>query len=268
MFNRVKNSRTINGLSSALRYRGREYKRRAAKVKPVRMLRRAATAAIGGVAAGTLGLAAGITSGDLSKTLQYTTTGGLLGGKFGLGLGDKVADTVRVDGSEQAFNRGYYTPEQMDEMRKKKAIKEKEMDEHHWKVMAEQGFTQKEIGEINRNFLPECYDKGITDSADIAAAYKLMNKRITVNGDSEDEAKKKALATAGLVGKYGNGYRNSAKKEKDLRDSLSRNEFKNIPNGAGKDRLINTTKDLMDEFLDQKDNKDPFSQIRYQPPTP
>ena len=73
-----------------------------------------------------------------------------------------------------------------------------------------------------------------------------MNKRMTVDGDSPDDAKKKALATAGLVGKYGNAYRNSAKKEKDLRDSLSRNEFKNIPGGAGKDRLINTTKDLMD----------------------
>lgn len=262
--NKVK--RIMNGVSSAARFRGREYKRRMNRTiknfRPLRMLRRGTTAIMGGAAAGAVGIAAGIASGDLSKALQYTTTGAVLGGKFAMGAGDQIADNIRVEGSEEQFKKGYYTPEEYDEKNKQEKIKEKISDENHWRALENQGFSQKQIKEINSNFLPECYNRGITDTEDIGAAFKLKTK-LQEEGNNEEEAKVKALGTAQLVNKYGTSFRNSAKQQEDLEKSLSKNDYKEVKDKEDKTRLVKTSMELMDEFLNQKESKEPFHPIRF-----
>ena len=98
---------------NGVRNMGHAYKRNLneslKKKHPIRTLRKATTAALGGAAMGTLGLAAGIASGDPSKALQYGITGATVGGQFTKGLGDKMSNERHntTKAGVKAFKQGF-----------------------------------------------------------------------------------------------------------------------------------------------------------------
>lgn len=203
-----------------------------------------ATGALTGAAAGTMGLAIGMATGDISKAIQYTGASAISGYKLGTGIptGVKnvtgnIKDAFTVEGTTEA----YYGAEEYKERQVRKQIKEKQKD-YELKTQLEKDFDKEEVKNIRENILPDCVKYGITDNKDISAIAKM---------EKEGIRREQAIAVATDVNSIGkNTHKLGAKDSEDLNKTLF-NRFKankNIRNDEQAKERANTTRNLMDTY--------------------
>lgn len=138
-----------------------------------------AAGVIGAATFATAGGILGIASGDPSKGFQYAATGAMGGYNFGKGISEGIDDTFRVDGTFEEANRGSYESES--------DYRQAQIDKYIEKIKKDTEFKKKFEREIDGNkddvkqimesgFVDNLVTKGITDTDDIIAAYKLKDK--------------------------------------------------------------------------------------------
>ncbi len=167
------------------------------------MTRKVGVGALGAASLGTVGLAAGVASGDFSNAFKYAG-GGALAGFYGANkIGDTVANT---ESKVRGFISNNYREGKWgtDELNTKKGIKELRNDHDFNKVCHELGIPRKDRNKLIREF----YSNGITKPEDIKKAFNARAK----TGASHEQviAAKKIRKEAELYGM----------KQKDIRQSL------------------------------------------------
>ena len=156
-----------NRLGNAVMSVGTRYSRKFANAHPLRALRRGVTYGLGAASLGMVGLAAGIASGDLGKTAQYTATAGIVGGRMGSNLGETLSAENRANAG--AFMQGWYGEDYPDKLRDK-AIKEMQSDPDNIQYLRERTSDYRRI--IKEDY-PEYARYGCSDIEDFWAAYQL-----------------------------------------------------------------------------------------------
>lgn len=156
-----------NRLGNGVMAVGTRYSRKFAKSHPLRSLRRGITYGLGAASLGMVGLAAGIASGDLGKTAQYTAAAGVVGGRLGSGIGDSLSSETRTNA--QAFRQGWYGEDWQDKEREK-AIREQQSDPDNVQYLRERTSNYRQI---LKEAYPEYARYGCTNMEDFWAAYQL-----------------------------------------------------------------------------------------------
>lgn len=165
--NRTKKRTIKNRLGNGLMAVGTRYSNKFAKSHPLRSLRRGITYGIGAGSLGMVGLAAGIASGDLGKTAQYTVTAGTVGGKLANNIGDSLSYENRSN--VDVFKQGWYGEEYQDKVRDK-AIKEQQLNPDNVQYLRER---TSDYRQILKDAYPEYASYGCSNIEDFWAAYQL-----------------------------------------------------------------------------------------------
>lgn len=198
---------------------GGHYKRRLdnklRNLHPLRALRKGLTYGMGAVTLGTIGLAAGIASGDPSKALQYTTAGAVAGGQLGKNLGDTASNIVGIDGAAKAFSYGALGSK-YDEIQRAKYKRDfknnvsnyeagvKNVSAKGWKEMSKEG-----------GIIDTSLDYGINNIDDMSNIYKTQQKFMNENGLNEAEAQDLAFKAYKLDQQFGD-YSSNSKTQENL----------------------------------------------------
>ncbi len=82
--------------------------------KSLKAIGRGAAGAFGAATLGSLGLAAGVASGDPSKAFQNAAIGAAGGFKLASGMGSSIAEKIDLDGMADAYGRGAMGSENYD----------------------------------------------------------------------------------------------------------------------------------------------------------
>ena len=230
-------------------YAGQQFKR-AIKTsgKIVKKVPKVAAGAAVGAAAGMIGMAAGITSGDISKVTQYTGAG--LAGGYALGgsLQEFASGVLTTDEQQlkDAYNRAYYGSEAEYKKAKLKERREKFIkDDQHIKEM--QSYLNCSASEAKRVLedYGDCVDVGITDTKDIAAVSKAVE-----SGWSKEKAMTAAKTLKKAGGEAPGRMGKKAKEDWDFKAA-------NIVKKAGATdvtRAIRQTNKTLDDFVAFKDD--------------
>lgn len=207
-----------------------------------RTLRFAGGLALGG-AAGMIGAAAGIVSGDPSKAIQYAATGASGGYMAGKGLTDRVVrvpgavkDTFNVEGTAQAFSEGYYGTDEYEQRQIQRNIRVNQKD---YEIRHELERTlQQDKGKVERaerEIVPLATRYGMGNAKDISAIAEHMDK----TGSSAEES----TAIIKEVKSYGKDTSKLGQKEHDdLEKTLRRRIKSKMPNGTEQDIENNATR--------------------------
>ena len=121
-----------------------------------RGIRKTITGAVGGFALGTIGLAAGLSTGDPSKVFEYAVGAGAVGATLTAKAGDKVTEKgkeIKEDYRENKWGT--------EEYKKREVIKEIKSNPEYEKVL--KSMPRKEKDQLLRQFT----DNGITNANDV-----------------------------------------------------------------------------------------------------
>ena len=91
---------------------GNRGKNRIIKAKPLRFAGRMAARGVGAATLGTVGLAAGISTGEFKNIVSFTGGGMAVGSAIGANLGNRVMDSASK--AKENFKEGYYGKEEYD----------------------------------------------------------------------------------------------------------------------------------------------------------
>lgn len=152
------------------------YVNRGNGIKAAKAIGKGAVGALGAATLGTAGLAAGVASGDLGKTLQYAGAGagaGFIGANY---LGDKA--TAFASTNADIIKEGAYGTE---EYNTRNSIKELTRDNDFNQVCKQLGITDQEG---RKKLIRQFHSNGITNAQDIK---KAMNVRAGNAGTSQEE---------------------------------------------------------------------------------
>lgn len=246
--NRVKSKLEGYSIKNGVKALKGHYKRRMirgmGKIHPVRALRRGLTYGIGAATLGTIGLAAGIASGDPSKALQYTVAGGMVGGNLGKNLGETASNAVGVNDALSSFRSGALG-DRYDEKERKKYNRDfknnvsnydravKKVNLNGWKDMSKDG-----------GIIDSALDYGINDINAMCNIYKTQQKLIG-RGMSEDLAKENAFRAYKLNSQLGD-YSSNSKTQENLDKILDSKGYSD----TNKIRMKNEILDLMEIYKD------------------
>lgn len=245
-------SRIAKAGTSAARYYAKGMKNKISnKIKnghPVKAAVRTAGSLATGAAAASIGLAAGVVSGDPTKAVQYTAGAALGGYKFGGSIIDGATNTFGVDGTGEILEKAYYGEEEYKERQIQKNIREAQKDFNMQSVL-EDKFGKERVKELNKTVVPECVRYGISNPKDIVAVTKLQDEGID---------KYKAMQAAISVNEYGkNTSKLGAKDSEDLDKTLFNRAKKNskINSDEEANQVAKDTRNLMNRFSDIKYKK-------------
>ncbi len=130
---------------------------------------RFAAGATGAALMGTAGLAVGVSSGDLTKTAQYTAGAAFGGYKAVTGKYDSVSDSMPIEGIGEAAEKAYYGSDQAYKQHKQEEY-EKDFQRDEKNLMKlEMKYGSKEAKRIMKDDIPELLNNGIYDMKDITA---------------------------------------------------------------------------------------------------
>ena len=193
--------------------------------KPGRQLAKMVGGAAGAAAFGTVGVAAGIASGDVSKTFQYATAGTAGGYKLGSGATDAVRRTLTVEGTGEQFQRSMLGEDAYWKMKKKEKWQDMKNDENIIsKIQKEKKYTRKEA----RNWLEEngkkYYDEKIENIDDMLDIDKTIGRKVEYYSyfgnrkkkEFEIKNQKEAIAAYKASQMFRTASVNGHKKEKEL----------------------------------------------------
>lgn len=205
---------------------------------------------------GGIGLAAGIASGDLSKTAQYTAGAALGGHMFGSSVSNWATGALDVPNAGEYFARGYYGDQEYEERERDKIVKrmkkERMNDEFIRDFSLRTDMTEKEAKNYleQDNFLEEGLKYGFSDANEFATAKMAKD-------DLGDQ--KKAFAHTKMVKDYGSDI-NRLENDRKAKDSYLRALADRFSVNMERDEKGNV-KDK--EALDNSVNALYRSQLRY-----
>lgn len=168
--------------------------------------------------AGGIGLAAGVASGDLTKTGQYAAAATLGGHKLGSAISEWETGALDVPNAGEYFARGYYGDQEYEEKQREKIIKrmkrERMNDEFIRDFSLRTDMTEKEAKEYleKDDFLEEGIKYGFSDANEFATA-KMVKE------DTGDQ--KKAFAHTKMIKDYGSDL-NKLENDREAKDSYLR----------------------------------------------
>lgn len=179
--------------------------------------------------AGTIGLSAGIATGDISNAAKFTTAGAVAGYGTGSMLTSNIANDSNVADDTRAMYKAYKGEEKWKEKQIEKQIKEYKKDSKKMEELeAKVGYVEtKQM--IKDKTLDTYLRNGVTEAGDIKALEQLKqdNTTETVKGDT-----KNAIA----VQKYSSRIGDTRNMEPDKRDKHVKNWAKEIET-AGKGKI-------------------------------
>lgn len=148
-------------------------KNKISNAHPIQSAARFTAKAAGAAALGGIGMAIGITSGDLSKTAQYTTAGAVGGYRMAGGAINKF-DSLTPEGVSEVAERARYDTE--DDYKKAKQEQYKKNYQKNEKNMfeLEQRFGRKDAKRIMDEDIPQLLDNGVTKMEDIATIEAML----------------------------------------------------------------------------------------------
>ena len=148
-------------------------KNKISNAHPIQSAARFTAKAAGAAALGGIGMAIGITSGDLSKTAQYTTAGAVGGYRMAGGAINKF-DSLTPEGVSEVAERARYDTE--DDYKKAKQEQYKKNYQKNEKNMfeLEQRFGRKDAKRIMDEDIPLLLDNGVTKMEDIATIEDML----------------------------------------------------------------------------------------------
>lgn len=212
-------------------------------------VRLAGGVALGAAAAG-VGAAVGITSGDFSKGVQYTTAAAVGGYKLGKGRVSGGIQTLQVDGMKEMQERAKYASEnEYKEEQQRKYIEQYQKNiDNQFKL--EQKYGKKKSKQIMKNVVPQCLDNGITNINDIIAINEMLDKNIVQDVNM-------GISTAKYASRLGSSPKNMKKKDRDewhktLTEEFGKNE-KVIKNNLNSEDIATTIMNRINKFNDIKD---------------
>lgn len=154
---------------------GNSYRRRLTRdLTPGKVLRSGAKLTgkvLGGVGLGTVGLAAGIASGDLGKAVQYSTTAGVAGATLTSSIVGNGIDHVK--NMKDTYQEAYASADE--EYATNKRIKEFNKNEENMKYIESRYINKEEQQEVLET-MENVAEYGITDVQDISAIYEMMKQ--------------------------------------------------------------------------------------------
>lgn len=203
---------------------------------PVRKTLRFAGGAALGMAAGSIGLAAGIASGDPSKAFQYTTGAAYGGYKAGSGGVDRIRSALTVDGTDQISNRYKYTEQERKDKEIKDRQKELQRDTELRMRLADKLGGREEANKYMEEHIPDYTKYGIDDRDTLVAMAQLQQSGV---------AKDKVIGAAMISDRYIKGKDSnslSKKSEKEFRDTIDRDGERRNLSG---DQLKNFSDDII-----------------------
>lgn len=230
------NKRKIfNGISNGIGFYKdgikRKFKRKLENAKPATQLAKLAVGTAGAVAMGSVGLAAGVASGDPSKALQYAGLSAAGGYRLGGNLIDRGKETFGVNGTSDQFKRAVLGEEEYKRQKKTKAQKEFiESEDNISKVMSKFKYNRKEAKLWLKANAVEYFNNGIDNVSDMIDIEKTIRKSKTYNGgknkvtiNNRDEA-----IGAYKIGKmYNSSKTYGKKKQEDIINEINNIGFKN-----------------------------------------
>lgn len=185
--------------SSASLYRsgmGQKLTRNLQNAQPAKKMAKIALGAAGGAALGMVGLAAGATTGDPTKALQYGGVGAAGGYKLGSNTSDAVINgttsALSVDGMQEEARRGYLGEE---EYQKEIARRNQELamknNENIRRVQEKFKCSRTEAEERLQGMIPFYYDNKVTDVGEMLKMEKAVDK-LKERGETETAAREHA----------------------------------------------------------------------------
>ena len=183
----------------------------------------------GGLAMGTVGLAAGATTGEFSKAAQYAGIGAMAGTKIGSNALDSIINGYNTDNeSIEAAKRAYYGEE---EYQKKQALKNQKLamrDENRIKRIQEKMKLSREDAERRNKEMVSFYsDNKINDIDEQIKIEKTKDKYF------KDDAKGREKATWGyqFYKQYGlDGKLDPDKRSKRMNKAIE--DYKDVPGAS------------------------------------
>ena len=206
---------------------------------------RMAAGATLGLAAGTIGVAAGIASGDPSKAFQYGATGlgagAMAGSKFAGGAintAQSVEDSIKNSETRRAMTEAYYG-EDYKEKQQAKQIKEWKKN-IEYKEALERTIGENQAKEMYKSGeIDEYLKHGIDDVSDMAAMHQLQEDKIA-NGIEE------AVAIHEYGERIGGDYTRLREKDKREWGETFSNEFQG--QGISKEQSENASQATFDKI--------------------
>ena len=241
--------RALRALSDTARYYGRgltgKFSRNLKNGRPVRNLARLGARAASGATLGMVGLAAGITSGDVSKTLQYTGAGLAGGYKLGTGVADSTFDALSVQGTGDEFTRNMRGEEEYQRIQAEKNKRNYISDEKNIDILRQKNnWSRKEAedflsGANNDRLVELCLENNITDIGSINDLRKVRD-----NDDQNHMSEEELVATFNTNQALFGGSTNTNKDTMDkMKVTLKEREFKDT---ADPERFASETIDRIE----------------------
>ena len=248
--------RIQNGLGKAWKkykkVQGRKFVRDAKRNKPIRSIASVLGGLTTGALAGSIGLAAGITSGDPSKAFQYTTVGAASGYKMGSdgikSLGNTI-DNYSVEGLRDDYYKGYLTEDEYKERQNNiKISKLISNDDYISDFSKRTGLSEEESKEALLSYANPLLKSNL-DESDYANVVKSIGKEFVMRNDdgtvssTEIENIDQAILAAQMQDVYG-GINDTEKRiDKIMSDTgYDRNTAINFDNARA--AYENTKKDV------------------------
>ena len=217
-----KKARIKRAAGAVGRYYGRKLKNKNTWINAGKKAGRIATKGVGAMIGGTAGAIAGITSGDPTKFVQYTTTGAIGGYTAAKNIPSPHPE-VNKDLAEQVSRAYYGSDEEYDNAIHKKNMKNFQKDEKNI-VKLQNKYESKEAKKVMNEVVPDYFDMGIDNIDDIMAAYELEKS-------GEVENRQMAAATAKYASRIGSDTTKMKKKDRDDWKKTFSSEF------SGNDRV-------------------------------
>ena len=148
-------------------------KNKISNAHPIQSAARFTAKAAGAAALGGIGMAIGITSGDLSKTAQYTTAGAVGGYRMAGGVINKF-DSLTPEGLSEVAERARYDTEDDYEKAKQERYKKNYQKNEKNMFELEQRFGRKQAKRIMDEDIPLLLDNGVTKMEDIATIETML----------------------------------------------------------------------------------------------
>lgn len=215
-------------------------KNKVSNFHPVQSATRFTAKAVGGATLGAAGLAIGITSGDLSKAVQYTTAGAVGGYKMAGGFVNKF-DSLTPDGVAEVAQRARYESEDDYEKAKQEKYKKDYQRNEKNRFELERRFGKKEANRIMKDDIPTLLDNGVTKMEDISTIETMLQ---------EGQIKKveEGIAIKKYASRINENSRNMTEKKRDEWRKTFSKEF------GKKEKYKNQNHDSMaDSVLDKVD---------------
>lgn len=216
-----------NAISATAGYKARKLKNTFSREnfgKSVKYVAKAGTkltgAALGATALGTVGLAAGMTTGDLGKGISMAAGGFATGAGLGGTIGGKVADTIgeKLSDSSTVF-KSAYNYDRMETIKRKeieKQYKEFRDSATNFQTLINKGFSAKEAKEFLENEVQDYLKVGIDNiNLMVKAEKKFKDKGYDKEG---------RVARAQLASNLPKNYSKDLEAQKKFMESVKANE--------------------------------------------